>query len=264
MLLKDKVAIVTGSSNPGGIGFATAALYARNGAKVVIADLKQDACDAAAAEIKAKGGQAMAIQADVAEETAVQAMVDRTVAAFGSIDVLVNNAGVSINALFVDTELADWKKVIDIDLTGAFLCGQRVARVMVKQGSGRIINICSLSGQRGGVGRAAYGSAKAGLELLTKVMAVELAEHGLNVNGIAPGPVETALTKVVHTPATRESYIKMIPQHRYGTTDEIANGALFLASDMANYVNGHILNIDGGMLTAGVIYKFDQPTAKSF
>lgn len=263
MLLNGKVAIVTGASR--GIGQATATLFAREGANVAIADIVEDAAVDAARDITdGGGGRAIGIRVDVTDPDAVQAMVDRTVAEFGRLDILVNNAGVSVNALFVDTDLADWRKVIDVNLTGAFLCGQAAARAMVKQGSGRIINICSLSGQRGGVGRAAYGSAKAGLELLTKVMAVELAEHGLNVNGIAPGPVDTALTKAVHTPATREAYVRMIPQHRYGETDEIAKGALFLASDLSTYVNGHILNIDGGMLTAGVMYEFDQPAAKSF
>jgi 3-oxoacyl-[acyl-carrier protein] reductase len=263
MLLKDKVAIVTGSSR--GIGNATASLFARHGADVVIADIAENAAHDAAREIAARGGgQAIGVGVDVTDPDAVHTMIQRTCEAFGGVDILVNNAGVSVNALFVDTDLADWKKVIDVNLTGAFLCAQGAARVMMERRSGRIINIVSLSGQRGGVGRAAYGSAKAGLELLTKVMAVELAEYGLNVNGIAPGPVDTALTKLVHTPATREAYVKMIPQHRYGQADEIAAGALFLASELSTYVNGHILNIDGGMLTAGVMYEFDQPPAKTF
>jgi 3-oxoacyl-[acyl-carrier protein] reductase len=259
MLLKDRVAIITGSSR--GIGFATASRFAEEGARVVIADIITDAAMNAASKL---GSNAIGVHVDVTDPISIQAMIDETLAAFGTIDVLVNNAGVSVNALFLDTDLDDWRKVIDVNLTGAFVCAQKVAQVMVKRGRGKIINICSLSGQRGGVGRAAYGAAKAGLELLTKVMAVELAEHGLNINGIAPGPVDTELTKRVHTPATRESYIRMIPQHRYGETTEIAAGALYLASDLSTYVNGHILNIDGGMLTAGVMYAFDQPAAKTF
>ena len=262
MMLKDKVAVVTGAAR--GIGLATATLFAENGAKVVIADINGHGALEAARRMADEGRDAIAFHADVSDEAAVQAMVDGAVDAYGRIDVLVNNAGVSINQLFLDTVLEDWRKVLDVNLTGAFLVAQRCARVMARQGSGRIINICSLSGQRGGVGRAAYGAAKAGLELLTKVMAVELAEKGINVNGIAPGPIDTEMARVIHTQATREAYLRIIPQHRYGAMDEIAKGAVFLASGMADYVNGHILNIDGGMLTAGLMYAFDQPPSKSF
>jgi NAD(P)-dependent dehydrogenase (short-subunit alcohol dehydrogenase family) len=153
-----------------------------------------------------------------------------------------------------------WELSPKINLTGAFLCGQAAARQMLQQKSGKIINIVSLSGQRGGMGRAGYGASKAGLELLTKVMAVELAGHGINVNGIAPGPIDTELSRIVHAAGgTRDAYLFLTPQHRYGQPDEIAKAALFLASDQSDYVNGHILNVDGGFGTAGLMYPLPIP-----
>ena len=137
---------------------------------------------------------------------------------------------------------------------GAFLVAQAAAREMVKGGGGKIVNIASLSGQRGGNGRAAYGSAKAGLELLTKVMAVELAEYNINVNNIAPGAIETEMAKFAHDAATRAAYNYLIPMTRYGTPEEIASAAIFLCSDEARYIQGHTLNVDGGFLSAGLMF----------
>jgi NAD(P)-dependent dehydrogenase (short-subunit alcohol dehydrogenase family) len=140
------------------------------------------------------------------------------------------------------------------DLTGVFLCSQAAARVMVAQQSGAIINIASVSGQRGGVGRAAYGAAKAGVTLLTKVMAVELAPHGIRVNEIAPGPVLTEMSNQQHNEAVRRAYHDRIPMRRYGEQEEIADAAVFLASDESRYVNGHTLNVDGGFHAAGLMF----------
>jgi NAD(P)-dependent dehydrogenase (short-subunit alcohol dehydrogenase family) len=162
---------------------------------------------------------------------------------FGRIDILVNNAGVGGNTPFLDTSLEDWNRIIGINLTGAFLVAQAVACEMVKTGGGKIVNIASLSGQRGGNGRAAYGSAKAGLELLTKVMAVELAPYNINVNNIAPGAIETEMAKFAHDPATRTAYNYLIPMSRYGTPEEIADAAVFLCSDESRYIHGHTLNV---------------------
>jgi 3-oxoacyl-[acyl-carrier protein] reductase len=181
-------------------------------------------------------------------------MVDAVRKAFSRIDILVNNAGVGGNTAFLDTSLEEWNRIIGINLTGAFLVAQAVAREMVKTGGGKIINIASLSGQRGGNGRAAYGSAKAGLELLTKVMAVELAPYNINVNNIAPGAIETEMAKFAHDAATRAAYNYLIPMSRYGTPEEIADAAVFLSSDESRYVHGHTLNVDGGFRAAGLMF----------
>ena len=199
---------------------------------------------------------------DPADPASIEAAFGKIVATHGRLDVLVNNAGIGINAPFVDFKLAEFELSLRINLTGAFLCGQAAARQMLTQKSGKIINIVSLSGQRGGMGRAGYGASKAGLELLTKVMAVELAAHGINVNAIAPGPIDTELSRVVHAAGgTRDAYLFLTPQRRYGDPDEIAHAAVFLASDQSAYVNGHVLNVDGGFGAAGLMYPLPQPTS---
>ena len=178
-------------------------------------------------------------------------------AAFGSLDVLVNNAGIGFYRLFLDTTLEEWERVLRINLTGAFLVAQAAARRMVEQGSGRISNISSVSAQRGGTGRAAYGSSKAALTLLTKVMAVELAPAGIAVNAIAPGPIATRLTEHLGDDETR-SYLDRIPMRRYGKVEDVAAAAVFLASDECGFVTGHVLNIDGGFGGAGLMFSQDE------
>lgn len=252
MRLKDKVAIVTGGAR--GIGLAVARAYAREGAIVVIADVNEDGAKASAAQLASTGARSMAVAVNVADQASVEAMVKAVVKAHGRIDILMNNAGVGGNIPFLETSLADWNRIVGINLTGAFLVAQAVAREMVRTGGGKIVNIASLSGQRGGNGRAAYGAAKAGLELLAKVMAVELAPHGINVNNIAPGAIETEMAKFAHDAATRAAYNYLIPMTRYGTPEEIADAAVFLASDEARYVHGHTLNVDGGFLAAGLMF----------
>jgi 3-oxoacyl-[acyl-carrier protein] reductase len=185
-------------------------------------------------------------------------MIAAAVRAFHTVDILVNNAGIGLTKLFLNTTPDEWDRVLRVNLTGAFLCAQSAARVMVHQGSGRIINIESLSGQRGGTGRAAYGASKAGLSMLTKVMAVELAPHGITVNGIAPGPVNTEMTAVTHDQATRQAYHNLIPMRRYAERDEIADAAVFLSSPAANFVNGHTLNVDGGFQAAGLMFPLEE------
>ena len=243
MRLKDKVAIVTGGAR--GIGLAVARAYAREGAIVVIADVNEDGAKASAAELATTGARTMAVAVNVADQPSVEAMVKAVVKAHGRIDVLMNNAGVGGNIPFLETSLADWNRIVGINLTGAFMVAQAVAREMVKSGGGKIVNIASLSGQRGGNGRAAYGAAKAGLDLLTKVMAVELAPHGINVNNIAPGAIETEMAKFAHDVATRAAYNYLIPMTRYGTPEEIADAAVFVASPRAYWINGRHIPVDG-------------------
>jgi 3-oxoacyl-[acyl-carrier protein] reductase len=258
--LEDRVAIVTGAAQ--GIGKAIGAAFVGEGAKLVIGDINGDQAAKTAAEFRKGGGEVGSIRIDVAEATGGQQLVDFCLREFGRVDILVNNAGIGINKRTLDFPLDEWEKVIRINLTGAFLCAQAAGREMVKQGYGKIINICSLSGQRGGIGRAAYGAAKAGLELLTKVMAVELAEKGINVNDIVPGPIATDVGRAMHDPATVEAYNFLVPQKRYGVPEEIANAAVFLASAESDYINGHSLNVDGGFGSAGLMYPLPNSPHK--
>src|SRR5262245_14393906 len=189
MRLKNEVVIVTGRGR--GIGTAIARRCAAEGARVAVADLDEASARRLADELTAGGGEALAAQVDVAEPLQVQRLIDETLAQFGRLDVLINNAGIGLNRPFLETSLEEWELQLRVNLTGTFLCGQAAARAMLKQGGGRIVNVASISGQRGGQGRAAYGAAKAGVILLTKVMAVELSPLGISVNAVAPGPVDT-------------------------------------------------------------------------
>jgi NAD(P)-dependent dehydrogenase (short-subunit alcohol dehydrogenase family) len=252
MRLTNKVAVITGSGR--GIGREMARLFAAEGARVAVADVNEDTARQTAGEITAAGGEALAAGTDITVPAQVEALVRAVLGRWGRLDVLVNNAGVGLNRPCLETTPEEWDYVLRTNLTGTFLCAQAAARVMVRQGGGRIVNVASISGQRGGQGRAAYGSAKAGVILLTKVMAVELAPQGVAVNAIAPGPVDTDQSRCNHTPATRRAYHDRIPQRRYGEHREIAAAALFLASDEASFVNGAVLNVDGGFAAAGLMF----------
>jgi 3-oxoacyl-[acyl-carrier protein] reductase len=249
--LQGKIALVTGGAR--GIGLAIAKAFVREGAVPVLADINEAGAREALAGIAAPDGLALGV--DVSDQASVAAMIEAIVSRCGRLDILVNNAGIGGNTPFLGITLEEWNRTIAINLTGAFLVAQAAARVMAKQRSGKIVNIASLSGQRGGHGRAAYGSAKAGLELLTKVMAVELAEYGINVNNIAPGAIETEMAKFAHDQATRAAYNYLIPMTRYGTPEEIADAAVFLCSDESRYVHGHTLNVDGGFRAAGLMFR---------
>lgn len=252
MRLEGKVALVTGGAR--GIGLAIARALVREGAVPVIADVNEEGARQAVAELGHAQGQALAV--DVADHASVQAMVAAILARHGRLDILVNNAGIGGNTPFLEITPEEWQRTVAINLSGAFFVAQACARAMVEgKRGGRIVNIASLSGQRGGHGRAAYGAAKAGLELLTKVMAVELAEDGITVNNIAPGAIETEMAKFAHSGATRAAYNYLIPMTRYGTPEEVADAAVFLCSDEARYVHGHTLNVDGGFRAAGLMFR---------
>ena len=251
MRLQGKVALVTGSAR--GIGLAIMRAFVAEGAVPVVADINEAGARDALAALGRPDGSALGV--DVAERGSVEAMVGATVSRHGGLDILVNNAGIGGNTPFLEITPEEWNRTISINLTGAFFVAQACAREMAKRRGGKIVNIASLSGQRGGHGRAAYGSAKAGLELLTKVMAVELAEHGINVNAIAPGAIETEMAKFAHDRATRAAYNYLIPMTRYGTPEEIADAAVFLCCDESRYVHGHTLNVDGGFRTAGLMFR---------
>jgi 3-oxoacyl-[acyl-carrier protein] reductase len=253
MQLQGDVAIVTGAGR--GIGSQIAQRFAAEGARVVVADLDESSARRVAAAINEAGGEAIDWGVDVCEAAQVNRIVADTLGRFGKLDILVNNAGVGLNRPFLTTTLEEWELQLRVNLTGTFLCAQSAARAMVRQGSGRIVNVASISGQRGGQGRAAYGSAKAGVILLTKVMSVELSPLGVRVNAVSPGPVDTDQSRETHTPSTRQAYYDRIPARRYGEREEIAAAALFLASQESSFVSGHVLNVDGGFNAAGLIFE---------
>ena len=250
--LSGKVALITGAGR--GIGRTMAQRFADEGARVVIADIDAESGREAANDITARGGEALFFPVDITDERHVQSLVANVMNHCSQLDILVNNAGVGLNKPFLETTLEEWNRLLGVVLTGTFLCSQVAAREMVHRGQGTIINIASISGQRGAQGRAAYGSAKAGVIQLTRVMAVELAACGVRVNAISPGPVVTDQSNGTHTVATRKSYFDRIPMHRYGERHEVASAALFLASDESAFIHGHILNVDGGFYAAGLMF----------
>lgn len=256
MRLQDRVATVTGAGR--GMGEQIARAFVREGAKVVVSDLDLAAAERVAAEL---GAAAVALRCDVAEEADARALAHRALEAFGRLDIHVNNAGISQARTFMQTTKADMERILGVNLIGAFLCAQAAVEAMLKSGGGRIVNITSLSGQRGGVGRTAYGVSKAGLEMMTRIMTVELAGKGINVNNIAPGAIATEMAHRMHDGATRAAYNYLIPQRRYGRPEEIADAAVFLASDEARHICGHTLNVDGGFLTAGLMFPMDDVEA---
>jgi len=251
MKLKDRVAIVTGSSM--GIGEAIARLYAQNGARVVINSRSLERARKVADELVRAGFEALPIEADVAEGAEVDRMVRQTEERWGRLDILVNNAGTSMIAPSEDLAEADWRRTLDVDLTGPFLCAQAAARVMIARGGGVILNISSILGETGLQMRAAYCAAKHGLIGLTKVLAVEWARHRIRVVAINPGYIQTPMdvgdqSSGGYTPADIR---RRTPQGRYGTADEVARCALFLASEDATYITGSVVNVDGGWLAYG-------------
>ncbi len=244
--LADRVAIVTGGSR--GIGRATAIALATEGAKVVVNYARSsDAAEEVVAEITAAGGEAIAVGADVSQAEEVDNLIKQTLDKFSRIDVLVNNAGITRDNLLMRIKPADWQAVIDLNLTGVFLCTKAVTKKMLKQRSGRIINVASVAGQMGNPGQANYSAAKAGVIGFTKTVAKELASRGVTVNAVAPGFIATDMTNDLKS----EDIIKFIPLGRYGKPEEIAGMIRFLAADpAAAYITGQVFNVDGGMVMA--------------
>ena len=249
MRLQGRVAAITGGAL--GIGRATARLFAAEGAMVALGDVEIDAANAVVKEILQRGGRAIAVGVDVGDAAQVQAFVDRVVTEHGRIDVMFANAGIAHSAPFLEHPEAQWHRVLRVNLTGVFLCCQAAARQMVKQGGGRIITTASINGFRGVENLVGYNVAKAGVIELTKTMAVELAQHHVTVNAIAPAQIDTRLTRSLPAEA-RKRRVERIPMGRFGEADEVARAALFLASDDASYVTGHTLAVDGGYLAGGL------------
>jgi 3-oxoacyl-[acyl-carrier protein] reductase len=241
-----RVAVVTGGAQS--IGRAIADRLAKAGVDIVIADIQLEKAQASAKEIAAATGRrAIGLPADVSSTKAAAEMIDKALAEMGRIDILVNNAGTTRDNLILRMNEADWDKVIDINLKGAWNCSKAVVRAMMKARYGRIVNMASVSGLAGQAGQTNYSASKAGLIGFTKALAREVASRGITVNAVAPGFIPTPLTDVL--PAEmKEALIKMIPVGRFGTTDEIACAVEFLASDESAYITGHVLSVDGGMV----------------
>lgn len=245
--LQDKVAIVTGASR--GIGKAIALQLAAEGANVVVNYASSStAAENVVAEITAAGGQALALQADVSQAEQVDTLINTVLEKFKRIDILVNNAGITRDTLLLRMKPEDWQAVIDLNLTGVFLCTRAASKIMLKQRSGRIINITSVAGQMGNPGQANYSAAKAGVIGFTKTVAKELASRGITVNAVAPGFIATDMTSNL---GNTEDIIKFIPLGRYGQPEEVAGMVRFLAADpAAAYITGQVFNVDGGMVMA--------------
>ncbi|MCG6919934.1 MAG: 3-oxoacyl-[acyl-carrier-protein] reductase [Acidobacteria bacterium] len=241
--LADKVMLVTGASR--GIGRAVASTLADQGAVVVLAARDTGRLDAAVGEITTAGGRAEAVAIDVADRASVEAALKRVLDAHGRIDGLVNNAGVTRDNLVLRMKDEDWQAVLSTNLTGVFLCTQAALKPMIKQRSGRIVNITSVVGLIGNAGQANYAASKAGVVGFTKSVAREVASRGITVNAVAPGFVETDMTAAM-TDKAREAVLAAIPMGRVGRPEDIAGAVAFLVSDAAGYLTGQVLGVDGG------------------
>ena len=241
--------MITGAGH--GIGAAVAKRLASEGAKVLVCDINGTAAEESVATIRTDGGTAEAHAVDVAQRDAVQGAVDRTVALWDRLDILVCSAGVMERQSFLETTDAHWERVLGINLYGTFVCGQLAARQMVAQGGGgRIVNVASNSGVHSGRGRAAYGASKAGVINLIQAMAIELAEHDILVNAVGPG---MTLTRPEVQGELMASAQHRMPLKRYGSPEEVASVAAFLASDECSFTTGHVFYADGGFTIAGVM-----------
>jgi len=239
--LEGKSVIITGSAQ--GIGKEIAKKFIEAGAKVVISDINKELAEKTAREL---GPQAISIACDVTKKEDVKKLIAETKEKFGSVDVVVNNAGIAKDGLFVRMKEEDWDSVLNINLKGTFLVSQMAATKMMRQNSGKIINIASVSGMFGNVGQANYAASKAAVIALTKVMARELANYNINVNALAPGFIETAMTDKLPD-EVKEQVKKLVPFGKMGTVEDVANAALFLASDEAKYITGQTIPVCGGL-----------------
>src|SRR6516165_1265943 len=245
--LKDKVAVVTGASQ--GIGRDTALALAEAGAKVAVAARNEGKLVALAQEIAAKGGEAFAVKMDVADAEQIKAGFKAILEKFGRLDILVNNAAITRDGLAMRMKQEDWEAVLRTNLTGAHLCIQQAIMPMIRAKAGRIINISSVVAQSGNAGQANYVAAKAGLIGLTKAIAMEIASRDVTVNAVAPGFIETPMTDVLPE-KVKEDLKTRIPLGRMGTARDVAAAIVFLASDEAGYITGHVLDVNGGLYLA--------------
>jgi NAD(P)-dependent dehydrogenase (short-subunit alcohol dehydrogenase family) len=244
-----KTAWITGAAR--GIGLATTKRFLAEGWAVAMFDIEAEQLAQSVAALD-QPERTLPLPGDVSDPASVESAAAAIRARFGRLDALVNNAGIAVFGPILQTSLEDWQRVMAVNLTGPFLTGQAAAPLMAENGGGAIVNITSISGLRASTLRVAYGTSKAGLAHLTKQQAVEYASLGIRVNAVAPGPVDTAMAKAVHTPEIRADYHDAIPLNRYGLESELANAIWWLASGEASYVTGQILAVDGGFDAAGI------------
>ncbi len=244
MKLTGKVALVTGAAQ--GIGRAIALLLAQYGADIVVSDINFEKAEATAKEISAIGPKAMAVKVDVSNLTDVERMVEGILEKLAKIDILVNNAGITRDKLVLRMTEEDWDAVLGVNLKGTFNCTKAVLRHMAKQRSGKIVNIASVVGEMGNAGQANYSASKAGVIGLTKTIAREYAQRGINVNASAPGYIETPMTEALPEKA-KEELKKLIPMERLGRPEDVAEAVLFLVSEESSYITGQVLNVNGGI-----------------
>ena len=244
-----KVALVTGAAR--GIGLATAKRFLAEGWRVALLDIDGDTLRSAVASI-GDSDHTLVLECDVSDAREVAAAIDKLAKRFGRLDALINNAGVAVFASVLETSDEDWSRILAVNLSGPFLCTKAAVPLMREHAGGAIVNITSISAVRASTLRSAYGTSKAGLAHLTKQLAVELASLGIRVNTVAPGPVDTAMARAVHTAEIRTDYHDAIPLNRYGLEDELAEAILFLSSERSSYITGQVLAVDGGFDAAGI------------
>lgn len=251
--LDERVVVITGASR--GIGRALAERLAERGGRVVLAGRNLEAAEAVAAGIRQRGGAAQAIQCDVTDEPSVAALVERAAAWGGALDILINNAGLVVIRPHEEITLTEWRHVLDTNLTGAWLCTKHASPWLRRSRCGRVVNMASVSGVVGMAGRSLYGSSKAALIHLTRVLALEFVVDHVTVNAIAPGPIDTEMTRDLfrQLPEQRERVLSSIPAGRQGQPDEIVAGMLYLLSPEAAFMTGQVLYIDGGMSVTGAL-----------
>lgn len=245
MIFKDKVSLITGGAR--GIGREIALAFAKEGSDIVICDVNKDALEATKKEIEALGRHAEAFLVDVTSLSQVEEMVNKTLDKFQKIDILINNAGITRDALIVRMSEQEFDSVIAVNLKGTFNCTKALAKVMMKQRYGKIVSIASIIGIMGNAGQANYAASKAGIIGITKSVAKELASRNVNVNAIAPGFIETDMTAKLPD-NVKSQMLSFIPLNRFGKASDVANLAMFLASDASSYITGQVIKIDGGMV----------------
>ena len=248
MLLEGKVALVTGAGRAGkGIGRSISLKLAKEGAKIAIADFAKDAADAVAKEVSDMGGEALAVYGSVSNPEDVDKMVKAVVDKFGKIDILVNNAGITRDNLIMRMTEAEWDMVLSTNLKGVFVCTKAVSKLMMRQRSGRIVNMASVMGIMGNAGQANYSASKGGVIALTKTTAKELGSRGVNANAVAPGFIQTVMTEELPEDV-KKGISDQIPLRRLGSPDDVADVVLFLCSEASSYVTGQVIAVDGGMV----------------
>jgi len=244
MELKGKVALITGGAQ--GIGKVTALLLAERGADIAISDINREGAEDTAKEIERLGRRGLGLEGDVSNPADAERIVDTTVEKLGGIDILVNNAGITRDGLLLRMAVEDWDAVLNVNLKGTFNCSKAAIKHMIKRKSGRIVNIASVVGEMGNAGQANYAASKAGIIGLTKSIAREYAQRGINVNAIAPGYIQTPMTEGL-SEKVKEELKAQIPMAKLGTPLDVGNAIYFLVSDASSYITGQVLNVNGGL-----------------